>query len=399
MSGLNPLQQLDPERAHRLAVWALRLYSHLPTINRKPSSDRITVMGLPFRNRLGIAAGLDKDGYAWPGLMRLGFGAVEVGSLTPRPQPGNPKPRLFRLTDDRAVINRMGFNNRGIDDLVQRLNQRRRAITGVLGINIGPNKDSPDPVEDYRRCYQAALAHANYFAINLSSPNTPGLRDWQTGDKLEHLLAALQQTRDEAAQDSGRRPPMLIKIAPDWDDSDDLRRMLDTGLKHDFDGFILTNTPTTRPETLRSPDRHQAGGLSGAPLFCLSTAVLARAYCHLGDTVPLIGVGGVADEHTALAKLYAGATLVQVYTGFSLNPAPVLRLLNPKADSPGLRLLSGEDSDRKIGHLAQDLREPKQVEEYINSRRELSSAGRDLEHQLPQQHRVEKLDRLGAHLQ
>jgi dihydroorotate dehydrogenase len=260
------------------------------------------VAGLRFANPVGLAAGLDKDARAIPGLFALGFGAVEVGTLTPLPQPGNPRPRLFRLAEDRAVINRMGFNNGGLDAALPRIERARRR--GMLGVNVGANKDSADRIADYRHGVSRAAAVADYVTINISSPNTPGLRDLQHGAALAELLAACDEARG--------RTPLFLKVAPDLDAAaiDGIAR---AAIEQRVDALIVANTTVSRPD-LRSAGRDEAGGLSGAPLAALARQRLADFRAATGAMLPLASVGGIGDADEAYARIRAGASLIQLYT-------------------------------------------------------------------------------------
>ena len=301
------LFHLPPETAHRLTIAALRLAAFLPP----PKSDprlAVSAFGVDFPNPLGLAAGFDKNAEVMRPLLALGFGFVEVGGLTPRPQRGNPPPRLFRLPADAALINRMGLNNGGYKAARARL--AARPIAGVVGVNLAPNRDAVDRFADYALGVKTFAPVASYFAINVSSPNTPGLRDLQRRDALDELMARVIAARDEATP----RRPALIKIAPDLD----LRALddvVEVSLARGVDGLIVANTTTARPASLSDTNAREEGGLSGRPLFAPSTRMLARTYLRCGGALPLIGCGGVEDAETALAKLEAGATLVQVYTG------------------------------------------------------------------------------------
>jgi dihydroorotate dehydrogenase len=313
MFGLLKLGQpllfaLDPETAHGVSIAALR--SGLPMAAR-PVEDarlRITVAGIDFPNPLGMAAGYDKNGEAPDALLRLGFGFAEVGTVTPLPQPGNPKPRIFRLMRDNAVINRLGFNNEGHAALSARL-AARRGRKGVVGVNIGANKDSADRIGDYEAGVRTFARHASYLTVNISSPNTPGLRALQSREALGELLGRVLAART----DTGAATPVFLKIAPDLIDAelDDIAAEL---LDRKLDGLIVSNTTLAR-NGLKSPDHTaEAGGLSGAPLFRRSTVMLARMRQRLGPGFPLIGVGGVDSVETAIEKIRAGADLVQLYT-------------------------------------------------------------------------------------
>jgi dihydroorotate dehydrogenase len=312
-----PLQPLlfamDPERAHRATIQALRLRGAL-TAPKYSALDLlpVRVAGIDFPNPVGLAAGLDKDGEAVPGLFGLGFGFVEVGTLTPRPQAGNPKPRLFRLVEDEAVINRFGFNNEGHEPAFARLSAIRAG--GIIGVNIGANKDSADRIADYVAGIRRFHALASYFTANISSPNTPGLRDLQARESLAALLSAVIAARDEEAAKSGRRVPVFLKIAPDLTEEgmDDIAAEV---LAHKLDGLIVSNTTLSRDGLVDQRQAGKAGGLSGKPLFARSTAVLARMRRRVGSALPIIGVGGVSSAETALEKIRAGADLVQLYSG------------------------------------------------------------------------------------
>lgn len=323
-SALLPLlRRVDPEAAHGLALKALR--RGLAGRDRKHDHPALAVsaLGQNFRNPIGLAAGFDKDAVAVRALSRLGFGFIEVGTLTPRPQQGNERPRIFRLNEDRAVINRLGFNNYGLDACLARLARERTATPAPLaiplGINLGINKIDADPERDYPALVRAASRFADYLVINVSSPNTPGLRDLQAEDRLRSILAAV-----DAAMP--RRPPLLVKLAPDLADAA-LEAVVETCIDGGVQGLIISNTTITRPPGLRSPLAAQAGGLSGAPLFARSTAMLARAYLLARGRLVLIGVGGIQSGRDVMAKLRAGATLVQLYTAFSYaGPALIPRL-------------------------------------------------------------------------
>ena len=305
--ALPVLARLPPETAHRATIAALRLAPAAPPRAADPRLA-VSAFGLEFPNPLGMAAGFDKNAEVPRALLALGFGFVEVGTLTPRPQPGNPRPRLFRLPADRALVNRLGFNNRGYEAARARLAAKR--IEGVVGVNVGPNKDAADRLADYELGVKTFAPFASYIAINISSPNTPGLRDLQRRDALDELVARVVGARDEAAP----RRPLLIKIAPDLD----LRALDDVVAvctARGVDGMIVSNTTIARPPSLRNANAREAGGLSGRPLFEPSTRMLARTFLRCAGAFPLIGCGGVDDAGSALAKIEAGATLVQLYTG------------------------------------------------------------------------------------
>ncbi len=303
---------LDPERAHRLAIQALRL--GLVPRPKRAVSDRILqseVFGITFPNPIGLAAGFDKSAEVPTQLLGLGCGFVEIGTLTPRPQAGNPKPRVFRLPEDQAAINRYGFNNDGLEVGLGRLRDRDRNA-GIVGINVGINKDSADQAGDYAEAIRQSAALADYLTVNVSSPNTPGLRDLQAADQLDGLLDAVVEARDAVTKETAR-PPILLKIAPDLS-RDMVSEILDIAVARRVSGVIVANTTITRPAGLKSQNSGEAGGLSGAPLFALSTQVLAWAHIAAAGRIAIVGAGGVDGPETAYAKIRAGASLVQLYT-------------------------------------------------------------------------------------
>ncbi|WP_294334997.1 quinone-dependent dihydroorotate dehydrogenase [uncultured Sphingomonas sp.] len=301
----NAVFAIDSERAHRAAIRALGAWGALgaPLGGGPESATPVTLAGLRFPNRVGLAAGLDKDAEAIAGLFGLGFGAVEVGTLTPRPQPGNPKPRLFRLVEDEAVINRMGFNNGGIDAALARIG-RLKHRPGILGINVGANKDSADRVADYALGVTKAAPHADYITINVSSPNTPGLRDLQSRPALDELLAAADAARGST--------PLFLKVAPDLDRAG-LEGAIRAAIDHHVDALIVSNTTISRPP-LASPHAGEAGGLSGKPLKELARAKLIEARALSGGQLPLISAGGIDGADEAKRRIDAGAVLVQIYS-------------------------------------------------------------------------------------
>lgn len=301
------LFRLDPERAHRLTVAALRARSLPVQGEERGSGLAMTVAGLHFPNPLGLAAGFDKDAEVAGQLFGLGFGAVEVGSITPLPQTGNPQPRLFRLAEDDAVINRMGFNNGGAEAAAARIARlRRRALPGVLGINIGANKDSADRIDDYRLTAQRMAPLADYLAVNISSPNTPGLRALQDDGALTAVLDAVEEGR------ASRRTPVFLKVAPDLQ-SADIDSIARIALDRRLDALIVANTTISRP-ALRSRHGGEAGGLSGAPLKALALQRLRDFRLATGGAIPLVGVGGIATAEDAWERIRAGASLVQLYS-------------------------------------------------------------------------------------
>jgi len=310
------LGRLDPERAHDLALAGLGFTGALWRARIPPAASRIECLGLSFAHPLGLAAGFDKNGDHLDALGQMGFSHVELGTVTPRAQPGNPKPRMFRLRAAGGLVNRMGFNNKGVDHLVARLAQSR--YTGIRGVSIGKNVDTPiDRAElDYLDCMRKVYPFADYIAVNVSSPNTARLRELQGRDGLDRILTTLLEARLGLARDSGKRVPLLVKVAPDLspDQIESLAAQLRT---LGIDGVIATNTSTDlRPFATQLP-RDQAGGLSGRPLHALSVSVIASLRAALGPDVPIIGVGGIMDASSALETLRAGANLLQVYTGFA----------------------------------------------------------------------------------
>ncbi len=306
------MRALDPEDAHTLAIRALR-FVPLPRPAREPPELGVRAFGLNFPNPVGLAAGFDKNGMAPDALLRLGFGFVEVGSVTPRAQTGNPRPRLFRLDADEGVINRLGFNNEGGAAVLARLAARADA-GGIVGVNVGANRDTADRAEDYVRLIETFAPVASYFTVNVSSPNTPGLRDLQQASALDDLLGRVIDARERVRPHAGPTP-VLLKIAPDLS-LPDLDDVVGIARKHRVDGMIVGNTTISRPGSLRERDRaREAGGLSGRPLFRLSTRMLAETFVRTESAFPLIGAGGIDSGATAIAKIKAGATLIQLYSG------------------------------------------------------------------------------------
>ncbi|UZK64774.1 quinone-dependent dihydroorotate dehydrogenase [Sphingomonas sp. M1-B02] len=316
---------LDAETAHRAAIAALRAWGRIGAPfgidSETDPSQRVRLAGLDFPNPVGLAAGLDKDAEAIPGMFGLGFGAVEVGTLTPLPQPGNPKPRLFRLAEDAAIVNRMGFNNHGIDAALARIVGLKRR-PGILGINVGANKESTDRVADYALGVAKAAVHADYITINVSSPNTPGLRDLQSRPALDELLAACDAARSAA----GTRRPLFLKVAPDLDRAG-MEGAIRAAIDNRVDALIVSNTTLSRPASLRSPHAREAGGLSGAPLAVLARAKLAEARAASGGALPLISAGGIDSADEARARLEAGASLVQVYSALIYRGPGLVRAI------------------------------------------------------------------------
>lgn len=348
--GRRALFCLDPETAHGLSIQALK--AGLP-VAKSPRYDerlRMTVAGVTFDNPLGMAAGYDKNAEVPDALLTLGFGFAEVGTVTPLPQAGNPKPRIFRLAEDGAVINRLGFNNEGHEAAERRL-AARAWRAGVVGVNVGANKDSADRIRDYEIGVERFAPLASYLTVNISSPNTPGLRDMQARASLAELLARVVAARDRAVTEAERRTPLFLKIAPDLHESD-LEDIAAEVLGNRVEGVIVSNTTIARP-SLNSPARGEVGGLSGRPLFERSTIALARMRKMLGPHVAIIGVGGVDSTETALEKIRAGADLVQLYTGMVYAgptlPGTIVKDFSRYLDREGLRSLA-EIRDSRVSH-------------------------------------------------
>ncbi|MGK3140868.1 quinone-dependent dihydroorotate dehydrogenase [Pantoea sp. C2G6] len=312
------LFKLDPERAHELTFQQLRFMNGTPLARfyrQNLPSRPVSCMGLTFKNALGLAAGLDKNAECIDAFGAMGFGFVEVGTVTPRAQAGNDKPRMFRLVEAGGIINRMGFNNLGVDHLVE--NVKKARFNGVLGINIGKNKDTPveQGKEDYLICMEKVYAHAGYIAINISSPNTPGLRSLQYGEALDDLLSAVKQKQKELEKRHLKYVPLAVKIAPDLSE-EELIQVADSLLRHQIDGVIATNTTLDRSLVSGLKHAEEIGGLSGRPVQSRSTAVIQRLSQELQGRLPIIGVGGIDSLTAAREKIAAGATLVQIYSGF-----------------------------------------------------------------------------------
>jgi dihydroorotate dehydrogenase len=311
------LFKLDPEVAHDLTLKSLSLLGPGAALlgAGADAGEARRVMGIDFPNPVGLAAGLDKNGEYIDALGALGFGHLEIGTATPRPQPGNPKPRMFRLPEHEAIINRLGFNNHGVEALVR--NVARSSFAGVLGINIGKNFDTPieRAADDYLQCLEAVYDRATYVTVNISSPNTRNLRDLQSSEKLDELLGAVMAKRAALAERYGRTKPLLVKVAPDLDD-EQVDAVASMAVKHAIDGLIATNTTVAREAIAGHRHALQAGGLSGGPLFRPSTEVLRKLAKAVAGRIPLIGVGGILSGADARAKIEAGASLVQLYTGF-----------------------------------------------------------------------------------
>lgn len=323
---------MDPEKAHVLTMNMMRFAGSVPLFTRMISqqveSRPRKVMGLEFPNPVGLAAGLDKDGEAIDAFAALGFGFIEVGTVTPKPQPGNDKPRLFRVKPAEGIINRMGFNNLGVDNLVENIKKSR--YKGILGVNIGKNKVTPieDSVSDYLYCLEKVYDYASYVTVNISSPNTPNLRTLQLGDALVELVQALKKKQKELAQSRNKYVPIAIKIAPDLSD-EEIANICNIFLENEVDGIVATNTTLDRDMIANMPHVTEEGGLSGKPEFKKSTEVLAKINQHIQGRIPIIGVGGIDSPMAAAEKIKNGASLVQIYTGFIYKgPALIKNIVN-----------------------------------------------------------------------
>ncbi|WP_315722452.1 MULTISPECIES: quinone-dependent dihydroorotate dehydrogenase [unclassified Bradyrhizobium] len=337
------LRWLDAEDAHRLAIQGLKL---LPAIKPRPDDAKLAVraFGLNFPNPVGMAAGFDKNAEVPDALLRLGFGFVEIGSVTPRPQSGNPRPRLFRLERDEAVINRMGFNNDGAEAVLRRLAGRANQ-GGIVGVNVGANKDSADRVADYVRLIETFAPVASYFTVNISSPNTPGLRNLQQAAQLDELLSKVLEARDRIRRKAGDTP-VLLKIAPDLSLAE-LDDVVHVARSRGVDGMIVSNTTLARPNSLREQLRaKEQGGLSGRPLFRLSTRMVAETFVRVEGAFPLIGVGGIDTGGAALTKIRAGASLIQLYSSLVYKGLGLVDSI--KADLTSTLLRTGRESLSEI---------------------------------------------------
>jgi dihydroorotate dehydrogenase len=337
------LRWFDPEDAHRLAIQGLRL---LPPMRPRPDDPKLAVraFGLNFSNPVGMAAGFDKSAEVPDALLRLGFGFVEIGSVTPKPQAGNPRPRLFRLERDEAVVNRMGFNNDGAETVLRRLANRAH-LSGIVGVNVGANKDSPDRVADYVKLIETFAPVASYFTVNVSSPNTPGLRNLQQAAALDDLLAKVIDARERVRQNAGDSP-VLLKIAPDLT-LNELDDVVHIARSRRVDGMIVGNTTIARSSTLREQNRaREQGGLSGRPLFRLSTRMVAETYVRAEGAFPLVGVGGIDSGGAALTKIRAGATLIQLYSSLIYKGLGLVDDI--KRDLASTLLRTGRDSLAEI---------------------------------------------------
>lgn len=317
------LQLLEPETAHRVTIVALRFGLGGSIASAADPILRSQIWGLAFPNPVGLAAGFDKDAEVTDAMLALGFGFVEAGTVTPRPQPGNARPRLFRLEEDQAVINRFGFNSRGLARYVARL-QRRRKELGIVGANVGKNKDTADAAADYERGIAAVCAHADYLVCNVSSPNTPGLRGLQGRKEIEELLKRVLAARTKSAPNPQRMPPLLAKVGPDLSE-EQVHDIAQVALASGLEGLIVGNTTVERPAGLRSRYKGEAGGLSGRPLRARADSCLAAMYRYTQGRIPIIGCGGIASGLDAYAKIRAGASLVQLYSALIFHGPELLR--------------------------------------------------------------------------
>jgi dihydroorotate dehydrogenase len=322
-AALPLLRQLDPEAAHDLGLAALRMVRPLWPALQFPTALAVQAFGLQFSHPVGLAAGFDKNGDYLDALGALGFSHIELGTVTPRPQPGNPKPRMFRIAGSCALINRMGFNNKGVDHLVARLAQSR--YRGIRGISIGKNFDTPleNAQDDYAACLRKVYAHADYVAVNVSSPNTERLRELQGRDGLQRILGTLLQERHNLEQCQGKRVPLLVKIAPDLS-SEQVAAISQEIRSLQLDGVIASNTSTDHSLLPTPPPSEQRGGLSGAPIHALSVRLISQLRAELGGSFPIVGVGGITSAARARETLSAGANLLQIYTGFAYRGAALL---------------------------------------------------------------------------
>jgi dihydroorotate dehydrogenase len=337
------LRWFDPEDAHRLAIHGLKF---LPPARLRPDDQKLAVraFGLNFPNPVGMAAGFDKNAEVPDALLRLGFGFVEVGTVTPKPQGGNPRPRLFRLERDEAVINRLGFNSDGAETVLRRLAARAH-LGGIVGVNVGANKDSGDRTADYVKLIETFAPVASYFTVNVSSPNTPGLRNLQQAEMLDDLLARAIDARERVRKNAGDSP-VLLKIAPDLS-LGELDDVVQIARSRRVDGMIVSNTTLSRPSTLREQTRaRESGGLSGRPLFRLSTRMVAETYVRVEGAFPLVGVGGIDSGGAALTKIRAGASLIQVYSALVYKGLGLVEDI--KNDLASTLLRTGRDSLSEI---------------------------------------------------
>ncbi len=327
-AAVHMLRRMDPERAHQLTLEALKAGLGPKGMDEDDPVLAVQLLGKTLPNPIGLAAGFDKNADVPDAMLNMGFGFVEVGTVTPLAQEGNEKPRVFRLPDDRAVINRLGFNNRGLDYAHHRL-KARRGRPGWVGANIGANKESPDRIGDYLTGLRRLYGLADYFTINISSPNTPGLRSLQSGDQYEELLTRVMELREELSPLPERTAAFFVKIAPDLSDSDK-SAIADISIKKGVNGLIISNTTTGHRNALKSRCRDEAGGLSGVPLMAISTEVLAEFYRHTSGQLLLMGVGGISSGKDAYEKIRSGATVVQVYTALTFGGPGLIHTI--KAD-------------------------------------------------------------------
>lgn len=327
----NLLFNLDAETAHHVSLDLLKVAEKLGVLkfftSKPPQAQPVECMGLNFPNPVGLAAGLDKEGAVIDALGRLGFGSVEIGTITPKAQPGNPQPRLFRIVEEEAIINRMGFNNVGIEQGVENV-KSSKTYKGIVGFNIGKNKVTPNKnaVDDYLKALRGCWGVADYVTINISSPNTPGLRDLQAADDTARLLEAVKTEQAKLESESGLKMPIALKVAPDMG-SEQIADLSQVFLNGGLEGLVATNTTISREAVLGKPNAKEAGGLSGKPVTQRSTEVIREFYGHLGEQVPIIGVGGIMTPDDAIEKLEAGAKIVQLYTGFIYHGPPLVHAI------------------------------------------------------------------------
>nr|CAG4638549.1 EOG090X08P9 [Cyclestheria hislopi] len=327
------VHKLDPEMAHKLAVFAMKHSIVRIKEESEPDTLKTDLWNITFKNPIGIAAGFDKHGEAIKGLQQVGFGFVEIGSVTPLPQPGNSKPRVFRLDEDKAIINRYGFNSEGHSVVYDRVKKEfEKTCRPIVGVNLGKNKSSENAIDDYVKGVNTFGNVADYLVINISSPNTPGLRTLQRRNELETLISKVLLARNNL--NLSKRPPLLLKIAPDLS-QDEMKDIAAVILQENcrVDGIIISNTTISRPDSLQSPLKNEIGGLSGEPLKDISTQCVKQMYQLTQGKIPIIGVGGISNGQDAYDKIKAGASLVQLYTGFAYHGPPVVRKIKQELDS------------------------------------------------------------------
>ena len=312
------LFSLEPEKAHNLAIFALAHNLVCSSQIKNYNSLNNEIFGINFSNPIGLAAGFDKNAKIFDKLFNFGFSFIECGTVTPKPQEGNPKPRLFRLKEDQAIINRLGFNNNGIEDFLKNINSKKLQNENILGINIGKNKDTLDALDDYLLLLDKVYGFSNYITINISSPNTKNLRDLQKADNLDEFLAAIMRKKLELSQAKNKSIPILLKIAPDLDNSEQ-ESIAEISLKNKIDGLIISNTTINGKEKLNSIYKNETGGLSGKPLFTASNMILKNIYKLTNGVIPIIGVGGISSGLEAYEKIKCGAQLIQIYSAFIYN--------------------------------------------------------------------------------